>query len=67
MTQLARLQRWVGQRVPAFVEQRNERGALQARTFHNVAISFAGDEADIGRVVELEVQNATSFGLFGAR
>lgn len=66
-TQLLRLQAWIGKRVPAFVEGKNERGLLVARSFHNLPISFAGEDAAIGSVVELEPTDATSFGLFAKR
>lgn len=65
-TQLDRLQRNVGRRARAFVEQRGERGLLRARTIHNLPIAFEGGDELIGRSVDLDVQNATPFGLFGA-
>ncbi|MCC6406651.1 MAG: tRNA (N6-isopentenyl adenosine(37)-C2)-methylthiotransferase MiaB [Planctomycetes bacterium] len=66
-TQLLRLQGWIGKRVQAFVEGKNERGLLVARSFHNLPISFAGEDASIGTVLELEPTDATSFGLFAKR
>lgn len=62
--QLLRLQAWIGKRVQAFVEGKNERGLLVARSFHNLPISFAGEDALVGTSVELEPTDATSFGLF---
>lgn len=66
-TQLLKLQGWIGKRVQAFVEEKNERGLLVARSFHNLPISFAGEDSLVGTTVELEPTDATSFGLFAKR
>ena len=60
-----RLERYVGTRVRAFVEARSERHPhlVQGRTTHNLPVHFPGDDTLVGSTVEVEVVQATAYGL----
>jgi tRNA-2-methylthio-N6-dimethylallyladenosine synthase len=51
----------------AFVESVSDRhaGHLLARTTHNMAISFAGSADLVGRMVDVQVEGASGYGLTG--
>ena len=51
----------------AFVEGVSERtsGHLVARTTHNLMLTFPGDATLVGRMVDVQVESATAFGLSG--
>ena len=65
--QRARLERYAGTSVRAFVESVSERDAriLLGRTVHGVPVSFPGEEDFVGRTVELTIDETTAYGMAG--
>lgn len=64
---LARHRAQIGRVQPVFVEAVSERypGSVQGRTHANLAISFPGGEALVGRTVAVEPREASPYGLSG--
>ncbi len=55
----------IGETRRVFVEEERD-GVLRGRTEHGLAVSFEGDDALIGSEVEVEVGQASAYGLSGA-
>lgn len=62
-----RLERYVGQTLPVHVDGLSQRhpGLLQGRSRHNLPVSFVGEEALLGRETEVEIQQASPYGMAG--
>ncbi len=60
-------QRRIGRVFPVFAEERGaEEGAwLRGRSLHNLPVTFPGGPELIGRMVQVRVEDASSFGLWG--
>ena len=64
---LARHQRWIGSDVPVFVEEaRTEPGTYKGRTHANLPVSFAAEEAQLGRSRLVRIEEVSAFGLWGS-
>lgn len=64
---LRRHERYLGKRVRVFVEKRSERDPelLVGRSEHYMPVSFEGPESLVATTVEVEVQQASPFHLYG--